>query len=110
MSDVEAHLDRAIELINRTNQLNFVKRRLPEDIDTARTWLRRELSDFATQAGLIHVSDKYGDYGLCGYFQVLYAEGGRSASSVLFLVPNPRHGRGGLGVPAPGQARAGSPR
>jgi FkbH-like protein len=69
-NDVEAHLDRAIELINRTNQLNFIKRRLPEDIDLARERLRAELSDFATQAGLIHVSDKYGDYGFCGYFQV----------------------------------------
>jgi FkbH-like protein len=69
-SDVEAHLDRAIELINRTNQLNFIKRRLPENLEAARESLRRELSDFSTQAGLIEVSDKYGDYGFCGYFQV----------------------------------------
>ncbi len=34
-TDVEAHLDRAIELINRTNQLNFVKRRLPENTEAA---------------------------------------------------------------------------
>jgi FkbH-like protein len=70
VNDVEAHLDRAIELINRTNQLNFIKRRLPEDVDLARQRLRKELSDFSTQAGLIEVSDKYGDYGFCGYFQV----------------------------------------
>ena len=69
-NDVEAHLDRAIELINRTNQLNFTKRRLPENIEAARRRLRRELSHFDTQAGLIAVSDKYGDYGFCGYFQV----------------------------------------
>jgi FkbH-like protein len=69
-SDVEAHLDRAIELINRTNQLNFTKRRLPEDLDLARERLREELSDFVNQAGLIEVSDNYGDYGFCGYFQV----------------------------------------
>ncbi len=70
VNDVEAHLDRAIELINRTNQLNFIKRRLPEDPEAARERLRGELSDFSTQAGLIEVSDKYGDYGVCGYFQV----------------------------------------
>lgn len=34
--DIEPHIDRAIELINRTNQLNFTKRRLPEDIEAAR--------------------------------------------------------------------------
>jgi FkbH-like protein len=69
-NDVEAHLDRAIELINRTNQLNFTKRRLPEDLDEARERLRSEISHFTTQAGLIEVSDRYGDYGFCGYFQV----------------------------------------
>jgi predicted enzyme involved in methoxymalonyl-ACP biosynthesis len=30
--DITQHFDRAIELINRTNQLNFVKSRLPEDL------------------------------------------------------------------------------
>ena len=30
--DVETHIDRAIELVNRTNQLNYTKRRLPEDL------------------------------------------------------------------------------
>ncbi len=68
--DVEAHLDRAIELINRTNQLNFTKRRLPENVEPARRRLRREISRFDTQAGLIEVSDRYGNYGLCGYFQI----------------------------------------
>ena len=68
--DVEAHLDRAIELINRTNQLNFIKRRLPEDREAARRALRTEIARFDTQAGLIEVSDDYGDYGYCGYYQV----------------------------------------
>ena len=69
-NDVEAHLDRAIELINRTNQLNFTKWRLPEDPEKARAKLRGQIRHFATQAGLVAVSDKYGDYGFCGYFQV----------------------------------------
>jgi FkbH-like protein len=69
-NDVEAHIERAIELINRTNQLNFVKRRLPEDPEAARRQLKEELAHFDTQAGLIEVSDNYGSYGYCGYFQV----------------------------------------
>jgi len=40
-NDVEAHLDRAIELINRTNQLNFIKRRLPENLNAARRRLEK---------------------------------------------------------------------
>ncbi len=34
--ELEPHFDRIIELINRTNQLNFTKRRLSEDPDQAR--------------------------------------------------------------------------
>ena len=40
-NDVEAHIDRAVELINRTNQLNFTKRRLSENADEAREQLRQ---------------------------------------------------------------------
>ena len=66
--DIEPHIDRAIELINRTNQLNYTKRRLSEDIQSAREELRRELRPFDRQAGLVRVSDKYGDYGIVGFF------------------------------------------
>jgi predicted enzyme involved in methoxymalonyl-ACP biosynthesis len=50
--DVEGQIDRAIELINRTNQLNYTKRRLPEDIEEARRALRAEMEPFSRQAGL----------------------------------------------------------
>ena len=66
--DLDAHLDRAIELINRTNQLNFTKRRLPEDPDAARAELRALLSEHNIQAGLLRVRDKYGDHGFCGIY------------------------------------------
>ncbi len=66
--DVEAHLDRAIELVNRTNQLNFIKARLPETIEEARSALREHLSHFFVQAGLVRVRDRYGDYGFVGFF------------------------------------------
>jgi len=66
--DVEANIDRAIELINRTNQLNFTKKRLPEDPEQARAELKETLAHFATQAGLVRVTDRYGDYGYCGFY------------------------------------------
>lgn len=66
--DVEAHLDRAIELINRTNQLNFTKSRLPEDMDAARTELRALLAHNTTDAALIRVKDDFGDYGFVGFY------------------------------------------
>jgi FkbH-like protein len=67
--DVEANLDRAIELINRTNQLNFRKnKRLPEDIELARAELRAMLERYDANAGLVRVQDRYGDYGYVGFF------------------------------------------
>ncbi len=66
--DLESHLDRAVELINRTNQLNFTKTRLSEDPEQARQELRRLLSGYATQAGIVRVQDRYGDYGYCGLY------------------------------------------
>jgi FkbH-like protein len=66
--DVAAHMDRAIELIRRTNQLNFTKKRLPEDIREARLLLADELHFFRRQAGLVRVVDNYGDYGFVGFF------------------------------------------
>jgi hypothetical protein len=70
---VLSHLDRAIELINRTNQLNFTKNRLPENLDEAREKLRKQCfgaqrSGARRQAGLVRVADKYGDYGFVGFF------------------------------------------
>ncbi|WP_376096996.1 HAD-IIIC family phosphatase [Roseomonas sp. CCTCC AB2023176] len=68
--NIEKHIDRAIELINRTNQLNFTKLRLPEDPDAARAELRHQLEHHMVQAGLIEVSDKYGNYGYCGFYML----------------------------------------
>ena len=66
--DLEPHIDRAIELINRTNQLNFTKNRLPEDTEAARAELRALISSYSVQAGIIRVRDNYGDYGYCGLY------------------------------------------
>lgn len=87
--DVLQNLDRAIELVNRTNQLNFTKRRLPEDPEQARAALREELRPFSRQAGLVRVTDRYGDYGFVGFFLVQTgaasgADGSRESSFVHF--------------------------
>ena len=66
--DLEANIDRAIELINRTNQLNYTKNRLPDDPEAARDEFRRQMKPFDRQAGLVRVVDKYGDYGHVGFF------------------------------------------
>ena len=66
--DVEKNIDRAIELINRTNQLNFTKKRLPEEPEKARAKLRDTLDRIGTQTALIRVTDRYGDYGYCGFY------------------------------------------
>ena len=66
--DPEQHMDRAIELINRTNQLNYVKQRLPEDPAAARAELMRSLRGFDRQFGILHVRDRYGDHGWCGLY------------------------------------------
>jgi FkbH-like protein len=68
--DLEANIDRVVELINRTNQLNFIKSRLPEDINEARLAARRLFSNFDVQAALVRVTDNYGDYGFCGFYAV----------------------------------------
>ena len=68
--DIEQHIDRAVELINRTNQLNFTKLRLPEDPQEARAALLEQTRKFSMQAGLVEVFDDYGNYGFCGFYMV----------------------------------------
>lgn len=66
--DLAAHGPRIVELINRTNQLNFTKQRLPEDPAAAAAELAELLADHTIQAGLVHVRDNYGDYGFVGFY------------------------------------------
>jgi FkbH-like protein len=68
--DVESHVARAVELINRTNQLNFTKVRLPADLAAATDELLAGIQAFDVQAGLIRVVDNYGDYGYCGFYRL----------------------------------------
>jgi FkbH-like protein len=69
--DVEAHLDRAVELVNRTNQLNFTKLRLPEDRAEARAALRAQLhATSGRRAAIVRVVDRFGDHGIVGFWMM----------------------------------------
>ncbi len=58
------YFDRIHELLIRTNQLNFTKKR-PEISD-----LRNTLNDKSKINRAVHVKDKYGDYGIAGFYSL----------------------------------------
>ncbi|ABV93704.1 hypothetical protein Dshi_1964 [Dinoroseobacter shibae DFL 12 = DSM 16493] len=66
LTDLEPHMDRVLELINRTNQLNFTKNRV--ETPEARAELDALLATSGVHAGLVRVTDRYGDYGIVGFF------------------------------------------
>ena len=69
--DIVPYIDRVIELINRTNQLNFTKKRLPTDMDEARAELQRQLDvSYGRRAAVVRVKDKFGDYGIVGFWML----------------------------------------
>jgi FkbH-like protein len=66
---IEPHLDRVIELVNRSNQLNYTKVRLETEQDK-QTFLAN-LKAFGFNAGIVRLWDKYADYGIVGFFMTL---------------------------------------
>jgi FkbH-like protein len=72
--DCPAAFDRILELIQRTNQLNFTKRLLDAE------QLRALLDDSDCQCAYVQVRDDYGDYGVAGF----YALRGRRLEQFLF--------------------------
>jgi FkbH-like protein len=70
--DIEAQFDRVHDLVNRTNQLNFTKNRWPEQREAAlAAYYSEQSKDFNWHAGYVKVADKYGKYGICGYYFVM---------------------------------------
>ncbi|GCD53098.1 HAD-IIIC family phosphatase [Acetobacter pasteurianus] len=68
-TDIEQQFPRIHDLVNRTNQLNFTKKRWPEDIEEARKIFEAELQEeFNSNVGYVKVSDAYGNYGICGFY------------------------------------------
>jgi FkbH-like protein len=71
-SDIEAEFPRIHDLVNRTNQLNFTKNRWPEDEAGALAAFQAEQkSDFEAYGGYVKVADRYGQYGICGFYFVI---------------------------------------
>ena len=60
--DAGEQVDRLHELALRTNQLNFTKRRLTSDEFAAL------VADPEVVSGYVEASDRYGDYGICGFY------------------------------------------
>ena len=56
------NLDRIAELVARTNQLNFTKQR------SSREELLRMISNDWMDSGYVRVKDKFGDYGIAGFY------------------------------------------
>jgi FkbH-like protein len=63
-TDTDPQAERLFELMNRTNQLNFTKRRPDWEEFTAM------LADPRWASGYVQVRDRYGDYGICGFYSV----------------------------------------
>jgi FkbH-like protein len=72
--NVQENLERVVELINRTNQLNFTKKRLSDSVDTAIKEIELEINRAGVTTGLIKVQDKFGDYGYCGFYLIKWGE------------------------------------
>lgn len=62
IEDCITNIDRIFELIERTNQLNYTKVRLTKQE------VRKLLSDKGYSCACISVKDKFGDYGIIGFY------------------------------------------
>lgn len=62
--DCLAHLDRIYELVNRTNQLNYTKLR------SSKEEIEQICQDKSIDTGYVEVSDKFGEYGIVGFYAV----------------------------------------
>lgn len=60
--DCHNHISRILELINRTNQLNYTKKRLEKNE------VEQIINDKCKQCGYIKCIDKYSDYGIVGFY------------------------------------------
>lgn len=82
ITDIENHMDRVLEMLNRTNQLNYTKVRA--NTTDERAALDKLLSVSGMHAGLVHVQDRYGDYGIVGFFCVRTKFSGTTVHHLAF--------------------------
>ena len=67
-TDCEHQIERLHDLILRSNQLNFTKKRISEDE------LRTLIADKNATCGYVSVIDNYGDYGIVGFYAIRNGE------------------------------------
>lgn len=67
-TDCENQIERLHDLILRSNQLNFTKKRILEEE------LRTLIADKEYQSGYVSVVDNYGDYGIVGFYAIRNGE------------------------------------
>lgn len=82
ITDIENNMDRVLELLNRTNQLNYTKTRANSAKE--RKDLDELLKVSGMHAGLVHVQDRYGDYGVVGFFCVRTKFSGTTVHHMAF--------------------------
>lgn len=82
VTDIDDKMDRVLELLNRTNQLNFTKVRA--NTEKERAALDELLRIPGVHAGLIEVRDRYGDYGFVGFFCIRKRFDGTSVQHFAF--------------------------
>lgn len=63
-TDCENQIERLHDLILRSNQLNFTKKRISEEE------LRALIADKDVTCGYVSVTDNYGDYGIVGFYAI----------------------------------------
>lgn len=64
LPDCNSEIGRIMELIERTNQLNYTKNRMPEEA------LKNLLERDDTEAAYIRARDNFGDYGIIGFYLI----------------------------------------
>lgn len=81
--DIDSNFDRIVDLINRTNQLNYTKKRLltKEEIEA----FRLSLEEYGASAACISCSDRYGDYGIIGFYAFQMTSGKKKSLSHLLF-------------------------
>lgn len=62
--DCVQHFERILDLINRSNQLNYTKKRITAD------GLREILLDNRYDNGYVEVKDNFGEYGIVGFYSI----------------------------------------
>jgi len=67
-TDCENQIERLHDLILRSNQLNFTKKRISDEE------LRALIADKDVTCGYVSVTDNYGDYGIVGFYAIRNGE------------------------------------